>query len=91
MNSNINLVEIFYLADEFCKEFELIIRGHLIEKESGLKRRNKPSILSNAEVITILIAFHLGGFRNIKHFYINYVQKHLTNEFSQTVSYNRFV
>ena len=91
MNNNVNLVEIFYLADEFCKEFELIMRGHHIERESGLKRRNKPSKLSDAEVITILIAFHLGGFRNLKHFYINYVQKHLTKEFPQTVSYNRFV
>ncbi len=38
-----------------------------------------------------LIAFHLEGFRDLKHFYINYVQKHLTGYFPQTVSYNRFV
>ena len=38
-----------------------------------------------------MIAFHLGGFRNLKFFYINYVQKHLTNYFHETVSYNRFV
>jgi len=40
MNNNVNLVEIFYLADEFCKEFELIMRGRHVEKESGLNLQN---------------------------------------------------
>ena len=34
--------------------------------------------LSMAEVITILITFHLGGFRNLKHYYEFYVKKHLS-------------
>jgi len=46
--------------------------------------------MSDSEVITILIFFHLGQFRNLKHLYINYVQKHMTDDFPQTVSYNRF-
>lgn len=86
-----NLVEIFCLADEFCKEFYRTIAGHQLTDKCGKRRRNKPSKLNDAEVITILIAFHLGGFRNLKHFYINYVQKHLQNDFPETVSYNRFV
>jgi hypothetical protein len=86
-----NLVEIYYLADEFCKEFDKMLKKYQIDENSGKKRRNKPAKLNNAEVITILILFHLGGFRNLKHFYINYVQKHLQQEFPQTVSYNRFV
>ena len=86
-----NLVEIFCLADEFCKEFYQVIEGHQLTDDSGKKRRNKPSKLNDAEVITILIAFHLGGFRNLKHFYINYVQRHLQDYFPETVSYNRFV
>lgn len=47
--------------------------------------------LSMAEVITILITFHLGGFRNLKHYYEFYVKKHLSKYFPKTVSYNRFV
>lgn len=90
MNNNVNLVEIFYLADEFCKDFNKTMTGYRLDDKSGKKRRNKTSRLSDSEVITILIAFHLGGYRNLKHFYINYVQKHLTNEFPKTVSYNRF-
>jgi len=90
MNSNTNLVEIFYLADEFCKDFNKTMAGYRIDDKSGKKRRNKPSRMSDSEVITILIAFHLGGYRSLKHFYVNHVQKYLTEEFPQTVSYNRF-
>ena len=91
MNMQANLTEIFYFTDEFCKEFNKTMEGHTLSENTAKKKRNKPSKLSDSEVITILIAFHLGGFRNLKHFYINYVQKHLTREFPDTVSYNRFV
>ena len=91
MNKNANLVEIFYLADEFCKEFSKVMEGHTLEQNNGKKRRNRKFKLNDAEVMTIMIAFHLGGYRNLKFFYINYVQKYLTNYFPETVSYNRFV
>jgi len=90
MNNSINLVEIFYLADEFCKNYYKSMEGHRLDNKGGKKRRNKPSKLIDSEVITIMIAFHLCGYRNLKHFYINYVQKHMTSEFPKTVSYNRF-
>jgi hypothetical protein len=79
------------MVDEFCKEFYKVMEGYQIAEDSDKRHRNKPSKLNDAEVITILIAFHLGGFRNLKHFYINYVQKHLQAYFPETVSYNRFV
>ena len=85
------LVEIFYLADEFCKEFYKIMEGHTLGKNNAKKRRNRKFKLNDAEVMTIMIAFHLGGYRNLKSFYINYVQKHMTEYFPETVSYNRFV
>ena len=47
--------------------------------------------MCTSEVITIYYLFHLSGFRCFKHFYIFYVQKHMKNEFPNTVSYNRFV
>jgi hypothetical protein len=47
--------------------------------------------MEDSEVITILIIFHGMQFKNLKHFYLNYVQKHLTHLFPNTVSYNRFV
>jgi len=85
------VTEIFYLSDEFSKEFGSTFQKHLLEDGSGKQRRNKPNRLSDSEVMTILIAFHLSGMRNLKHYYLFYVCKHLTEEFPFIVSYNRFV
>lgn len=80
------ITEIFYLTDEFCREFQKSIQGHLL----GNPPKKKPK-MSQSEVITILIIFHGMQFKNLKHFYLNYVQKHLSHLFPNTVSYNRFV
>jgi hypothetical protein len=80
------ITEIFYLTDEFCLEFQKSIKGHLL----GNSPKKKP-IMSQSEVISILIIFHGMQHKNIKHFYLNYVQKHLIHLFPNTVSYNRFV
>lgn len=85
------LMDIFYFADEFCKEFHKAFKGVHLKADNSKKSRNKPCKLSDSEVITILIAFHLGGYRNLKHFYTQYVQVHLKGDFPETVSYNRFV
>ena len=79
------VTEIFYLTDEFCKGFKEIISASMI----GNKPKRKPR-MSDSEVITLMTLFHSGSFRNMKHFYLYYVQKHLTSEFPRTVSYNRF-
>ena len=39
----------------------------------------------------LMIMFHTGQFRNIKHFSIYYISIHLRKEFLQTRLYNRFV
>ena len=79
------ITEIFYLADEFCKEFD----DYLASKIIGTKPKRKPT-MTQSEVITITVLFHSGTYRNMKHFYLFYVQKHLTKEFPNTVSYTRF-
>ena len=47
--------------------------------------------MSMSEILTITTIFHFSGYRTFKHFYLFYVQKHLTKEFPTTVSYNRFI
>lgn len=84
------ITEIFFLVDEFCKEFNNAQEGHILLKDTSKRSRNRRFKLSDSEVITILILFHVGQFRNLKHYYINYIQKHLSSEFPETVSYNRF-
>ncbi len=86
-----NLMEIFYIIDEFCKSFDQTIKKHSLSADANKKTRNKKSKLSPSEVITILVLFHTGGYRNLKHFYLFYVSKHMTKEFPTQVSYNRFV
>ncbi len=84
--SNDKITEIFCLIDDFCIEFEKSVEKHLL----GNKPKRRPK-MSCSEVITIMVLFHSGGFRNMKHFYLFYVQKHLTDLFPDTVSYNRLV
>ena len=85
------ITEIFCLIDDFNKEFDQIITENSISEDNNRKKRNRKSKLSQSEVITILITYHLSGHKNLKHFYLYYVKVHLKSEFPQTVSYNRFV
>lgn len=85
------ITEIFFFIDEFYKDFQEVIKGHILVPDASKKHRNKPCRLSDSEVITLLVLFHMGQFRNLKHFYLFYVQKHLHKDFPKTVSYNRFV
>lgn len=85
------ITEIFCIIDEFHKEFEKAREGHILEADNGVKHRNRKFKLSDSEVMTIMVLFHSGNFRNLKHFYLFYVKPHLETEFPETVSYNRFV
>ena len=85
------VTELFYLIDEFSKEFNQTMSNHQIIEDNGKKHRNKPNRLSDSEVMAILVSFHLSGMRNLKHYYLFYVCKHLDSEFPRLVSYNRFV
>lgn len=84
------ITEIFYFIDEFCKEFEKVKVGHILPEETSKKKRNRQFKMSDSEVITIVVLFHLRGYRCLKHFYTQYVQKHMQSDFPETVSYNRF-
>ena len=86
-----NLIEIFYIIDEFCKEIEKTMDGHSIPKETSKKRRNRAFTMSNSEIITIMVMFHQSHYRDIKAFYINYIKQYRYRDFPHTVSYNRFV
>ena len=90
MFSEAKVTEIYCIADDFCKEFAKVQEKYMIEDKNH-NRRNKPNWMNDAEVMVILILFHSGGFRCFKHYYQEYVCKHLTHLFSKRVSYNRFV
>lgn len=83
------LVSLFYIVDEFCKDFEPTWNAHLLD--TGEIRRIKPSSLSLSEVITIVVHFHQSNHRTFKQFYMTYVCKYLQKDFPGLVSYGRFV
>jgi hypothetical protein len=85
------VAEIFVQVDDFCNHFEHEFKKHTLPPPDGIKIRNKKSALTDSEVITVLIAFHGGQFRNFKHFYCNYICHHLRDCFPHVVSYNRFI
>ena len=91
MLSSHKVTEIFFIIDEFDKNFEKIVSDHSLVQNTDLKQRNRKSTLSDSEVMTILILFHSGHYRDLKHYYINHVKNHMKSEFPETVSYNRFV
>lgn len=85
------ITEIFIKVDDFCNEFKNEYSKHQYQIEPSKKMRNRATSLCDSEVITLLIAFHNGQFRNFKHFYLNYARPHLRDDFPGLVSYNRFI
>ncbi len=89
------VTEIYCIADDFCKEYELELRKKAIScshrSENSPKTRNRKGRMSDAEMITILVLFHSNTFRNFKHFYLYFVREKLIDDFPDLLSYTRFV
>ena len=90
---NDKVTKIFCMADDFCRVYDRFVKvDGLAPKRGKSKRRyHRDGRLSDAEVITIMILFHLGGYKCLKHFYLNEVCRNMTDLFPGLVSYNRFV
>ena len=86
------IAEIFCIADDFCKEFEKNSQKYYLQTSpDGKKHRNRKGVMSDSEIITIMVCFHFNTFRNFKHYYLFYVKNCLKEEFPLLLSYNRFV
>jgi hypothetical protein len=85
------IIEIFCLLDDFSKEYNNLVTKNSLLDPIKKKTRKRKRRMSDGEVMTILVIFHLKSYRNLKHFYINHVCKHMLDEFPDSVSYNRFV
>lgn len=84
------VIEIYSLADDFMKHFSAEFEKRTLSNTNPT-RAGRKSIMRDAEIITILVLFHLKGYRCLKHFYTEYVAKHMRDMFPNLVSYNRFV
>ena len=81
-------VAIFCDVDDFCKAYEeYCMHSLMMEKKKVLPRTR----MALSEIITILIMYHLSGYRTFKWYYKNHVIKYHKQDFPSLVSYNRFV
>lgn len=80
---------IFCEIDDFCRLFEPKFNQQLIS--DGQRKRIKPSKMSRAEVMSLMVLFHQSGFRDLKRFYTKVVCQYWRRDFRNLLSYNRFV
>lgn len=82
------LIEIFVHCDDFCKEFTPQYVSHLLPNR--VKAHNK-SIVSESEMMTIVIFYHLSGMSCFEYYYKSIILNTLRSYFPNALSYNRFV
>ena len=85
------VTEIFCIADDFCKEFEVEMSKNALSSSADATKRRRKRTMSDAEVITIPICFHFNTYRNFKHYYLSRVCGQWKHLFPRRFSYNRFV
>ena len=85
------VTEIFYILDEFMIHFNEANAEKVLLSSQERPRRRRAASLSDSEIMTILLVFHFGSFRNFKHYYLFFIKAHMHTEFPDAVSYNRFV
>ena len=91
MISEDKIIEIFCKIDDFMKEYDQVIEKFSLSTPNKAKKRNRKSKMSDSEIMTILVLFHLKSYRNLKHFYVVHICKYRRDLFPEVVSYNRFV
>ena len=89
------VTEIYCIADDFCKEYELEMNKKALSlsnpSPNSPKTRNRKGRMSDAEMISILVLFHSNTFHNFKHFYLFYLSRELKDKFPNLLSYTRFL
>lgn len=84
-----SILELFCSVDDFWQQFAPNWQGALLA--TGQRQRLRATQMHPSEMMTIMILFHQSHYRTFKAYYIEYVQRHLHNEFPTLVSYQRFV
>jgi hypothetical protein len=84
-----NLTKLFCEIDDFSQEFEIELRKSLLT--NGKNRKIRENQMTYSEIMTIVILFHMSGYRCFKHFYLQHISVYFKDEFPRLLSYNRFV
>lgn len=91
--AKVKITDIFCMAGDFCHVYDRFVKinGLAPKRDKSKRKYHRDGMLSDAEVITMMILFHLCGYKCLKHFYLNEVCENMTDLFPHTVSYNLFV
>lgn len=73
------VIEIYSMADDFCKFFSAQIQSHTIEAPSKTRKYHRDNRMSDSEIITILILFRLGSMQNSGGYFALYSKNFLKN------------
>lgn len=84
--SPLKLVEIFVNVDDFLIKFTPVLQKHLVGEDKWSKRA-----MNKSEVMSILIFFHLSGFRNFKTYYQVAIKGIFRSYFRTIYPYEHFV
>ena len=49
------VIEIFCIADDFCKEYEKEIQNNQLQTGNVTKKRNRQTQMSQSEIITVMV------------------------------------
>ena len=84
------VIELFCMADDFCKFFDAMTAKYTF-KPTAKRKYHHDFTMSKAKIMLIMILFHDSRLRCLRHFYQEKVCKHMRHFFPKVVSYNRFV
>ena len=83
------LTKLFVEIDDFMKIYEPNLNIELIG--DGKRQRQRDTRLSLSEIMTIVVYFHMSGYRTFKDFYKKHISTIHKQAFPDLVSYNRFI
>ena len=81
-------IAVFCDVDDFCKEYERYCMHSLMMEKQRIIPKTRMAL---SEIMTILIMYHLSGYRTFKWYYTKYVMVYQKKNYPDLVSYNRFV
>ena len=58
------------IINNFNKNFDKEMSDHVLISSSGKRRRYRNGIMSESEIMTILVLFHFSYCRDLKYFYL---------------------
>jgi hypothetical protein len=79
------LAEIFIECDDFCKKLSAY------QLENGFETEPISELMSESEMMSIVIYYHHSGFKCFKYYYECIIQRVLKSYFPKSYSYTRFI